>query len=246
MKRGFTLIELLTVISILLLLAAITVPAVNHMLERGKAVKCFANLKAMSQAVSVYVAENNGAFPMALIQDSDGSKGWDFCIDSEGTVSPGLIWEDYGVNRIVNCPSFKGDDNWQGEPHTGYNYNASYLGGMRTYIRGHLMRDTPSARIMQLSNPSKTALFGDGEYAAGANKFMRSPLPGLLDASFGGRHAGTQGFRHLGRTHVVFADGNVQSRRPVATPAQFENQIAEGTGFLSVDNSLYGGASIVD
>lgn len=240
-EDAFTLIELLTVITILFLLSVITAPMINRTIERGRSVNCMANLRAMSQAVSVYLGENNGLFPPALVQEGDSTKAWDFNIDGNGKISPGLIWEGYGANRLINCPSFDGADNWQGEPYTGYNYNASYLGGMHIYRRGRLIESTSSASISHIPNPSRTAMFGDGEYASGANKFMRAPFPGPLDASFSGRHAGTQGYRHLGRTHVVFVDGNVQSLKPITGPAPFQGQIANGTGFLSEDNSMYGG-----
>jgi prepilin-type processing-associated H-X9-DG protein len=70
---------------------------------------------------------------------------------------------------------------------------------------------------------------------------MRAPWPNPGDAAFFGRSAGTQGYRHLGRTNVVFCDGHAESIRQCYTdtdPAEAAN-IAPGTGFLSPDNSLY-------
>lgn len=241
MKRGFTLIELLVVLVILLLLASITLPLVGAALEKGRGTKCLSNLHTMSRAVQVYLNENQGRFPPALVREGPTTKGWDFFITGDGedaTVEPGWIWRDYGANAVLQCPSFQGDDNWSGERYTGYNYNASYLGGMRTERRGRLLNHTPSATIHQVRSPSRTAMFGDGEYADGANKFMRSPLPGKLDPSFGGRHAGTQGYRHNGYTHVAFVDGRVDRLRPV-DPSPGTPDTAEGTGFLSADNELY-------
>lgn len=238
MKRGFTLIELLVVLAIIALLASLSLPFVRSAVEKGNATQCLANLRAMARAVNVYTAEHQGRFPPALVSEGGTQQGWDFFISGGGssqTVEPGWIWEGYGVNAILQCPSYRGSDNWRGEAHTGYNYNSSYLGGMKTTMRGRVTRDVPSSTVLQVRNPAATALFGDGEYGGGANKFMRAPFPGKLDADFSGREGGTQGFRHDGATHVVFVDGHVSRRRPVAAAGA----VAPGTGFLSADNSLY-------
>lgn len=241
MKRGFTLIEMLVVMAILLLLASITVPIVGSALERGRATQCLSNLRTMAHAVQIYQVENEGRFPPALVSGGPTSKGWDFFITRSGEnreVEPGWIWRDYGANSVLQCPSFDGADNWSGDEYTGYNYNASYLGGMRMEMNGIVMMHVPSSVMTQVRRPAQTALFGDGEYAGGANKFMRSPFPGKLDPSFSGRAGGTQGFRHNGYTHVAFVDGHVERRAPVET-APAAPPPAEGTGFLSADNELY-------
>jgi len=56
-----------------------------------------------------------------------------------------------------------------------------------------------------------------------------------------GRAAGTQAYRHLGRTNVAYADGHAiptAERYTETDPAEKLN-IAENTGFLSPDNSAY-------
>ncbi|MDF3130523.1 prepilin-type N-terminal cleavage/methylation domain-containing protein [Kiritimatiellaeota bacterium B1221] len=234
MKRGFTLIEMLVVSAIISLLISLLVPVTSSVLERGKATQCKSNLRTMAQAVSIYATEHQGFFPPALVQSGSETQGWDFFSSGSGSdqeLKPGWIWEDYGINHMLQCPGYSGSDNWQGEAYTGYNYNTSYLGGMKTVVRGRVIRDVPSSNIVQVKTPASTAMFGDGEYASGANKFMRAPYPGDLDADFSGRAAGTQGFRHNGQTNVVFVDGHVESREPLVK--------GQSTGFLSADNDLY-------
>jgi len=83
-------------------------------------------------------------------------------------------------------------------------------------------------------------MFGDGQYSAGADKFMRAPWPNPGDANFSGRYAGTQGFRHDGRSNVAFGDGNAESLAACYTNnADGAANVATGTGFLSASNSMY-------
>jgi prepilin-type N-terminal cleavage/methylation domain-containing protein/prepilin-type processing-associated H-X9-DG protein len=58
-KRGFTLIELLVVISVIAILLAILMPALNKAQEFGKRLKCLANLKNLAIAWTMYSDSNN-------------------------------------------------------------------------------------------------------------------------------------------------------------------------------------------
>jgi prepilin-type processing-associated H-X9-DG protein len=92
--------------------------------------------------------------------------------------------------------------------------------------------------VSQVKSPSTTALFGDGQWANGANKFMRSPRPSPSDANLASRQTGTQGFRHRGRTNVAFADGHAEPRGERFTAGL---TLPARTGFLGDDNLIYGG-----
>jgi prepilin-type processing-associated H-X9-DG protein len=96
------------------------------------------------------------------------------------------------------------------------------------------------AKASQVRRPAETALFGDAEYSGGANRYMRAPFfaPGEPAVA---RFAGTQGFRHRGRTNVAFCDGHVDSLkgRFTDTIPSDQSKIAPRTGFLSRDNSAY-------
>ncbi len=54
---GFTLIELLVVIAIIAILAALLLPALSAAKERGKRIKCMANMHQISVGVTVYASE---------------------------------------------------------------------------------------------------------------------------------------------------------------------------------------------
>jgi len=241
MSRGFTLVEVLVVIAIISILVGILLPALRSAKERARTVVCLSNLRQLFIACRTYINSNNGSYPIAYYsrKRDDGFYlyAWDFTTIITGSgrkVVPGILWEGQTNPEIHQCPSFKGAHNWMDDPYTGYNYNTSYIGhGEGEYVQR-------PALVTQVGHPAKCALFGDGQYAAGANKFMRAPFPNYGDQTFSGRWAGTQGYRHLGCTNVVYCDGHAKTVRERYTEnANGASNVAKGTGFLSPDNSAY-------
>lgn len=224
---AFTLIELLVVMAIIAILVAMTLPALRVAREEARRIACLNNLREMGQVALLYEADR-GHFPPASERDfrTGQSRTWEW-----------FLWENGTDFRIQQCPCFHGESMWVGDRHTGYNYNASYVGG-RVLRRGGalLPGSSSSADLAGIRDASQCALFGDGEYESGANKFMRSPHPGPLDSDGSLARAGTQGFRHRGRTNVVFADGHAESRAECYDPWLGPDYPC---GFLSPDNSLY-------
>ncbi len=253
-RIGFTLIELLVVVSIIAVLLALLLPALAAVRGEGSAAVCMSNVRQMATAAHGYAADHGGYYPPSYYTRQEGGRmvsyNWDFTTwrdwSNPGSgieVGGGLLWRGREVSEIQQCPAFDGASNTPADPHTGYNYNTSYIGRDESRRPAGAVPPgwfPPPARLAAVSRPARTALFGDGEYAAGANKFMRAPWPSASDG-FTHRHAGTQGYRHRGRTTVAFADGHARgwSKRHTQTLAAVQDQIADGTGFLSPDNSLY-------
>jgi len=237
---AFTLIELLVVITLIAILAALLLPSLVQAKATAVRTQCLNNLRQMAVAAQVYVDSHDDFFPTAYYQTNENgvsiSYAWDLTTisGSPGHVMPGLLWEGGGMREIQQCPSFKGGANWLIDPFTGYNYNTSFIG------HGQLEAIPEPAKSSAIHDPAGTVVFGDGEYSGGANKFMRAPFPNPGDATFNGRWAGTQGFRHARQSNAAFVDGHVESMRNRFTKNKDgETKVATGTGFLSSDNSLY-------
>ena len=62
-RKAFTLIELLVVISIVTLLGAILLPALSKARESAQTTVCMANLRNLTSALCVYVADNDDNLP---------------------------------------------------------------------------------------------------------------------------------------------------------------------------------------
>jgi prepilin-type processing-associated H-X9-DG protein/prepilin-type N-terminal cleavage/methylation domain-containing protein len=261
-QRAFTLIEVLVMVAIIAILIGILLPSLQRAREQTRAVQCLAALQQMGVAANNYCTTHAGRYPPYLFGSPDAvfSYGWDVIVEMcviagqrQSRVRPGLLWQGMSVKQINQCPSYQGGDNWVAHPYTGYNYNSSYVGycdyqseliGWPPAPTGRIIAAENPARAERVRQPADTALFGDGEYGSGANKFMRAPFKGR-DAGFSGRSAGTQGYRHLDKTNVGFCDGHAQawgqrfSETYAFDKANVQPHGRTHTGFLSRDNLLY-------
>jgi prepilin-type N-terminal cleavage/methylation domain-containing protein/prepilin-type processing-associated H-X9-DG protein len=253
-RKAFTLVELLVVIAVISLLLSIMLPCVGRVREECRSVICQNKLRQMVMAANVYTCDNDGFYPLAGFMDFgelSEQREWDFFSTFEAGVlkesGPGYLWRGGGEPEIQQCPSYRGSSNTAGDPFTGYNYNASYIGGFVFLVFGTVGGNV-SSKIDEIVRSTDCAIFGDGQFVLGANKYMRSPRAGKLDKDFSGadRYAGTQGYRHLGRTNAAYCDGRVASvsERFSETKSrviidEYNEQNAVKVGFLSVDNSAY-------
>jgi prepilin-type N-terminal cleavage/methylation domain-containing protein/prepilin-type processing-associated H-X9-DG protein len=244
-KKGFTLVELLVVISIIAMLLAVLIPSLCAVREQAKRLICLSRIRQLVLACYVYAQNNDNYFPPALLaykfEDSYFTiSHWDFIAIKDWSrnqviIKPGILWQDQTIEQVQQCPSYKGDDNAFGSKFTGYNYNTTYIG------HGFGEPVERPAKVTDVKRPSECALFGDGGFDGGANKFMRAPFLPPQGGDVSWIYAGTQAYRHRKKTNTAFCDGSAVSTGKCFknTEPGIKEKVAAGTGFLSPDNSAY-------
>lgn len=257
LRRAFTLLEVLVVLGILTLLLALAVPAVGGVRENSRSLECAARLRQLAVAAQSYSDVFRGVFPPAILFEVTPTGvrtiAWDFVQSSDGAVEPGPLWSftDHPF-EVQQCPSFLGSSTWGGDPYTGFNYNTTFIGAEGAWpsfsAEGQLLSGWKNARRglsgAQHRHPAETALFGDGGWSGGANKFMRAPSA-CVEMDLGVVYAGAQAFRHIGCTNVAWLDGHVRGvcqpcKGVHATDAFLASPLDwPRNGFLSEDDSTY-------
>ena len=248
-RRAFTISEVLVIVGMTAMLLGLLAPALSSARARSRAARCQLNLKQMAAAAFAYAAVYD-AFPVAIRYDNSSGVlrtiAWDWVAGAAGQpASPGALWG-FANNPgdVQQCPECDGRANALGDPYTGYNYNTTYIGGEARFPHAgwHAVRKGIAPHACARGH--SCAMFGDGGYSGGANKFMRAPLDSEhigLDAVY----AGGQAFRHRGATNIAFVDGHVGSTREAhrgarATDALLNQYMAyPRNGFLSNDDSAY-------
>jgi prepilin-type processing-associated H-X9-DG protein/prepilin-type N-terminal cleavage/methylation domain-containing protein len=262
-KSAFSLIELLVVIGIIALLLSILLPTVSKARQEAARIQCLSNLRQMAAAAQHYAIANK-TYPAShysvTIASGTYNYDWDWCYAPGAAPTPGLLWLGEHQVPVDKCPAWDGRQFTNpGALYCGYNYNVSFVGGEPQFgdpnTSSAAIKCIP-ARLGTISHPSEAALFGDAQNSAfWCNTYMRSPLPspseqhwfgpqtasGMTWAAYndGGaaRNAGAQGFRHRGGTNMSFCDGHAETIKAfVAAP-----HMPAGVGFISIDNSMYGG-----
>lgn len=216
---GFTLTEILLAVGAVAILLALTFPSLTRAYDSSKRAGCMNNLKAIGAAAHLYASEHDGQLPGILSTPGEGGapanqhagEQWDVQIMPYLGLGPSVPTDN--IKTVFYCPASVRN------PSAALSRQLSYAWNSR------ITASSPynSKRISNLQQPSTTILAVD-------NKLLGSE-PDRNSVTFGS--AGNTIYindnanqlarvayeRHEGKANVLFADGSVSARAPVAPPS---------------------------
>jgi len=213
-RTAFTLIELLVVISIIVILAAMLLPAINMVRSSARQTSCMNNQRQLGVAFSAYANDWEQTTPYDLVGPSTGvSVTWGETLAQfmgQDLVS-GVPNSNLGVFR---CPEnraqqFLCDEGTHTELSTSYGANSFNSGIGNSWGATSWDGRFLSANLAQLGHASELAAMVENTYFIteawyddGAGAVGKTPGIGIRYTRY----------PHHGRTNVLFADGHTDNR----------------------------------
>jgi prepilin-type N-terminal cleavage/methylation domain-containing protein/prepilin-type processing-associated H-X9-DG protein len=229
--RGFTLIELLVVISIIAILMAIMMPALQRVKAQAAEMRCRANLKQYGMVQSMYLGDYDDRYPSAwnsLVKNETPVGGYQrYCRWHDPRYpADGPIWVYMPESGVNLCPVFATLAKTMGNihpshvasnpivPYYSYSMNAFLGNGTGGGTTPAGIRDRRASDITR----SKAEVFFFGE----ENMWIRPGNPNVLNDNalcpdnrdwFGTFHGAKKGDWNGGTVNLVFVDGHVGSTK---------------------------------
>ncbi len=191
-SRFFTLIELLVVISIIAILAALLLPALNSARSKAQTIKCLGNIKQIGMMCLNYSTDSGGYLPSAYITLADpaNARNWSLGKDFPLYCMGKKITDEVPKNSVMVCPTPTPGTDLE----SSYGFNHAFIGATTD---GSVKRTTNKVRM-----PSRLMVSTE-------SVGFRSN-PGFDKTS--SNHPGEViQFRHNGRVNVAFFDGHAET-----------------------------------
>jgi len=200
--HGFTLVELLVVISIVVLLIAILLPALSTARGLAQSVVCKSNLRQFGVAFSMYATDSNGFLPQSGTESQNGAYGWrrelasDYLAAYQAGSEPD---KQFPGTDFLRCPTSERDDtygvNWSPDTKnaTGYEHAPfGKVGGGATDEPYYRRVDQIYSGVMLLADAWRTRLRnildsnGRWLHDVNQNGAFDSPFSWTTDWTYGG------------------------------------------------------------
>ena len=204
--RGFTLVELLVVITIIIVLAALTVVGVSRMRAAGDTATAIRNIRQLQVANISYATENNGRYASYFMIDEGGSKNYWY-------KDLGFLAQLTGDNSQITAsdpnrdvPSSLLDPTSYRAKKKSYDLLSGSYGMVHDFMIKRSPEDTERyTTINEITNPNRTAAFLtttdlSARYDS-RNLWWSEPVEGKTTN-------GKTAFRHGNKAIAVYFDGS--------------------------------------
>jgi prepilin-type N-terminal cleavage/methylation domain-containing protein/prepilin-type processing-associated H-X9-DG protein len=259
-KNGnFTLIELLVVISIIAIVAAILLPALNNARSKTRGASCQNNIKQLNLANLLYGTDYGYYMPCyGLEMTKAGSsigKLWigyrSAVAGSSGNIdmTRGFMYEVTKNWKVMTCPDWKipVNDPTQITNGAGYGYNVVGIGSL-AYITGSIYTINgvggAGMKVEKVKRPSQVVTFGDVTATTtagqiGAFSFFYPKYTISSGKMAVNSHGDNAHFRHRGSATAGWADGHVSMEKPTRINSNFTGCRDVVGNFGPPNNSLF-------
>ena len=199
-RSKFTLIELLMIITIIIILASLLLPALKKVRESANAISCLSKLKQIGLAQSGYHSDWNEIYPASYYGASasvDSNQPWSRAIGTYLGMKDGTAG--YANGGIWSCPT---QPTWiPSHPYISYGYNYGALGNHEyEAFSAYGVTSNFPYRVTQIRNPSLQLTHLDSLYSTSTLQYRSmgraSSYPNYV------------GYRHNRKANVLYADGH--------------------------------------